>query len=75
MFTSYLVCLDVAEQGDRIALGWGQTIESRLDAGRLVSFDKLSMPVPNAICAYRPSGQPTNPVVDEFVALLKGRLY
>ena len=73
-FTSYLVCLDVAEQGEGVALGWERTVQSRLDAGRLVRLPNFTMPRPDAISAYRPSGHPPNPHVDKFLAVLKKSL-
>ena len=73
-FTSYQVCLDVAEQGEGLALGWERTVQSRLDAGRLVRLPGLTMPRPGAIFAYRPSNQPTNPPVVDFLTVLKDSL-
>jgi len=73
-FTSYLVCLDVAEQGEGIALGWGHTVQPRLDAGDLVRLTELAIPRPNAIMAYRPNGRVPDPLVDEFISIVKDTL-
>ncbi|MGI9616205.1 MAG: LysR substrate-binding domain-containing protein [Acidimicrobiales bacterium] len=70
-FTSYVVCLDVAERGEGIAIGWQRTVQPRLDAGRLVRVPGLTMPLPNAINAYRPRASKPRTVVDELIALLK----
>ncbi len=74
VFTSYQVCLDVAEQGEGLALGWGHTVRPRLDAGRLVRVSDVAMQSPNAINAYRPPGAPPKPHVDEFIAALRSSL-
>lgn len=73
-FTSYWVCLDVAERGEGLALGWGHTVQPRLDAGHLVRVTDLAMPRPNAIVAYRPNNDVPDPLVDEFLAMLKEAL-
>ena len=72
--TSYLVCLEVAEQGEGVALGWEHTVRPRLDAGTLIQIPEFAMPLPNEINAYRPKSGPHNPYVDEFLSLLKTAL-
>ncbi len=74
-FTSYLVCLDMAERDEGLALGWERTVQPRLDTGRLVRLPGFTMARPDAICAYRPPW-PANPSahVDEFLAVLRERL-
>lgn len=71
-FTSYVVCLDVAEQGEGIALGWERTVQPRLDAGSLVRLDDLSMPNAGVINAYVPKRSTTNPHTARFLKVLKG---
>ena len=73
VFTSYQVCLDVAEQGDGIALGWERTVQPRLDAGRLVRIEGLTEERPAAINAYRHPGE-QSPAVDALVASIRDRL-
>ena len=73
-FSSYQICLDVAEQGEGIALGWGRTVKDRLDAGRLVRIEGLSMPVANAVNLYRRKGAKANAKAEEFVSLLRAKI-
>ncbi len=73
-FTSYQTCLDVAEKGDGIALGWARTVKARLDAGHLVRLPKMTMALPDAINAYRPKREKPNPVADQFVAMIRANL-
>ena len=70
-FTSYQVCLDVAERGEGVALGWARTVQPRIDAGLLTALTDLTMPHPNAINAYLPKNRPTPPHVRAFISLLK----
>lgn len=72
-FTSYVVCLDVAEQGEGVALGWGHTVQPRIDAGRLVRLPGLTMPLPDAISAYRPATRSPAASADVFLTMLKER--
>ena len=72
-FTSYLVCLEVAERGEGVALGWQRTIQPRIDAGTLVRLPGLTMARPDAICAYEPVG-PTRAHAHALVDMLKQRL-
>lgn len=73
-FDSYLICLDVAERGEGVALGWGCTVQPRLDSGRLVRLNGLAVPRPGAIEVYRPREVAVNPIADEFVTLLRNSL-
>ena len=74
VFTSYQVCLDVAEQGGGIALGWERSVRSRLDAGTLVRVPNITVPHAGRINAYFPNRVAPNPHAEEFVALLKTAL-
>lgn len=73
-FSTYLVCLDLAERGQGIALGWGHTARPRIEAGRLVRIRGFTVHLNDAIRAYRPpSVQPSGPV-DDFLSLVRDRL-
>ncbi len=74
VFTSYQVCLDVAERGEGVALGWEHTVQPRLDAGRLVRLSTLSIPNGGVINAYKPRSVTPNPHADEFLEMLRVRL-
>lgn len=71
VFTSYQVCLDVAERDGGIALGWERSVRSRLDAGTLVRIPDITIPHAGRINAYFPKRTAQNPHAAEFVALLK----
>lgn len=73
-FNSYQICLDVAEQGDGIALGWGHTVKDRLVSGRLVRIEGLTMPVANAVNVYRRKGAKPKRTAEQFVALLRSKI-
>ncbi len=73
-FTSYQTCLDVAERGDGIALGWARTVKARLDAGQLVRIPHMTMTLPDIINAYRPKREKPNPIADQFVAMIRANL-
>ena len=73
-FTSYQVCLDVAERGEGVALGWARSVQPRIDAGLLVALTDLTMPHPNVINAYLPKSRATPPHVRAFISLLTSRL-
>lgn len=70
-FNSYQVCLDMAEKGEGIALGWARSVESKLSEGKLVRIPGMIMHLPESIFAYRRKFATTSPVAEEFVALLK----
>ena len=73
-FNSYQICLDVAEQGEGVALGWGRTVKDRLESGRLVRIAGLTMPIADAINVYRRKGAKPNPTAESFVAMLRSRI-
>ena len=73
-FNSYRICLDVAEQGNGIPLGWGRTVGDRLDPGRLVRIEGLSMPVADAVNVYRRKGAKPNRAAERFVSLLRSKI-
>ncbi|MFK7917288.1 MAG: LysR substrate-binding domain-containing protein [Ilumatobacter sp.] len=74
VFTSYQMCLEVAEQDGGIALGWERSVRSRLEAGTLVRVPDITIPHAGRINAYFPSRTAANPHAVEFVALLKREL-
>ena len=74
VFTSYQVCLDVAERGEGVALGWERSVRPRLDAGTLVRIPDITMPNAGMINAYLPNHAATNPHAPEFLDLLKNTL-
>lgn len=71
VFTSYQMCLDVAERDGGIALGWERSVRSRLDAGTLVRVPDITIPHAGRINAYFPIRTAPNPHAVEFVTLLK----
>lgn len=71
VFTSYQMCLDVAERDGGIALGWERSVRSRLDAGSLVPVLDITIPHAGRINAYFPIRAAPNQHAVEFVALLK----
>jgi DNA-binding transcriptional LysR family regulator len=74
VFTSYQVCLDVAERDGGIALGWERSVRGRLDAGTLVRIPDITIPQAGRINAYFPKRGAPNPHAKEFVTLLKRAL-
>lgn len=74
MFDSYQICLDVAEQGEGIALGWGRSVKSRLESGRLVRIAGMTMPLPDIVNVYRPKSAKSNQVAEQFIDLLRTRM-
>ena len=74
VFNSYQICLDVAEQGEGIALGWGRSVRDRLAGGRLVRIAGLSMPLAGVVNVYRRKHANPNPTADQFVALLRAKI-
>lgn len=74
VFTSYQVCLDVAERDGGIALGWERSVRPRLDAGTLVRVPGITIPHAGRINAYFPNRTAPNPHAVEFVELLKQAL-
>ncbi|MDJ0771714.1 MAG: LysR substrate-binding domain-containing protein [Ilumatobacter sp.] len=70
VFSSYQVCLDVAERGEGIALGWQRSVQARLDAGSLVRIPGITLPMAGTINAYTPKYGAANPHAPGFLALL-----
>ncbi len=70
--TSYGLSLDLAEQGNGIALGWERSVAPRLAAGTLVRVPDMPLLATARINAYvSPAVRGSEPV-DDLVALLLG---
>lgn len=52
VFNSYQMCLDVAERGEGIALGWKRSVNARIAEGKLIRFTDLSLHVTVGISVY-----------------------
>ncbi len=74
VFSSYQICLDVAEKGEGIALGWARTVQHRLDAGKLVRIRGMTMPLPDSINVYRARRSKPNPIANRFIELLRSHI-
>lgn len=73
-FSTYVVCLDLAERGEGVALGWGHTAQPRIEAGRLVRIPGFTMALPDAVRAYRrPNAEPWD-ALDDLLALIRVRM-
>ena len=73
-FSSYHICLDVAEKGEGIALGWARTLGPRLDSGRLLRIPGMTMALPKSVNVHRPKSAESKPVIDEFLQLLRSNI-
>ncbi|MFK8048369.1 MAG: LysR substrate-binding domain-containing protein [Halioglobus sp.] len=71
VFNSYQVCLDVAERGEGIALGWARSVKAKIDDGKLVRIPGMTMPIAESIFVYRRKLAGPNPMVDEFIKTLR----
>lgn len=69
-FSSYQVCLNAAELGHGVALGWGQSVKDAIASNKLIRISALSMLLPDAICLYQPKHHSTNPLTENFVKYL-----
>ena len=71
VFSSYQVCLDVAESGEGVALGWGRSVGSRLAEGKLVKFTDMSIHVPDGIAVYLRKQVDPHPLAAEFINVVR----
>jgi len=71
VFNSYQVCLDVAERGEGIALGWARSVKTKIDEGKLVRIPGMTMLLPESIFVYRRKLNSPNPIADQFIATLR----
>ena len=74
VFNSYQICLDVAEQGEGMALGWGRSVKDRLASGRLTRVPGLTMRLADIVNVYRRKNVNINAAAEQFVALLRARI-
>ncbi len=72
VFSSYQVCLDLAERGEGVALGWERSVSSRIEAGTLVRVPGIVIPDAGMINAYLPNHPAAHRHALEFLTLLKG---
>ncbi|MEM9521054.1 MAG: LysR substrate-binding domain-containing protein [Actinomycetota bacterium] len=70
-FGSYSVCLDLAEQGHGIALGWDRSVRPRLERGSLVRLPGSSADEAGAVRAFIPTHRARNRFVDDCLDLLR----
>lgn len=68
---AYEVLLDFAEKTDGFALAWARSAQDRISAGRLARVPGMTLAMPDHIAAHIPKRAPKNPLVAEFVTLLK----
>ncbi len=69
--SSYAVYLDVAENGEGIALGWGRQIMTRLSSGRLIRITEMSMSLPQNISIYLKRHENKHPLTQSFIDYLR----
>lgn len=74
VFSSDHLCLEVAERGDGIALGWERSVQARLDAGTLVRVQGVTMHRAGVINAYLSKRALANEQASDFLNLLKETL-
>jgi len=74
VFSSYQICLDVAEKGEGIALGWGRTVKARLDSGHLVRLPGMTMPLVDSVNVYRAKRAKPHPIADRFLQVLRSKI-
>ena len=70
-FNSYQICLEAAENGHGIALGWGRSVQTKLDHSHLVRIPGMSMPVPEAVFVYRHRSRSAEPIVERFLETIR----
>lgn len=74
VFNSYQVCLDVAEKGEGIALGYARSVQPRLDSGALVRLPGMTMPLPETINLHWPRRAQRKRHAVRFVEIMKRRI-
>lgn len=74
IFSSYQVCLDTAERGEGVALGWARTVQPRLDEGKLVRIPGIVMTLQDSIYVYRSRTATSHPVTSAFVDTLRASI-
>lgn len=66
-FNSYQICLEAAENGHGIALGWRRSVQGKLDDGKLVRIPGISLPVAEAVYVYRHRSRTAEPIIEAFI--------
>ncbi len=74
VFSSYATCLDVAERGEGIALGWEFSVGPRISSRALVRVPGLTLAHAGRINAYLPDEGPGRGYASEFVSLVRSHL-
>ncbi|MEM7286217.1 MAG: LysR substrate-binding domain-containing protein [Actinomycetota bacterium] len=74
VFSSYQLCLDVAEQGQGVALGWHRSVAPRIRAGSLVRIEGLPAQSGGSINAYVSKQRPRHPHVPELLDRIRAAL-
>jgi len=74
IFSSYQVCLGVAEQGHGVALGWARSVKPKLAEGKLVRLSKLFSVVSDGVVVYRKKRIEPHPITDEVIQIIENSL-
>ena len=74
VFSSYQVCLSVAEQGHGVALGWARSVNHKLAEGKLIRLSKLSSAVTDGVVVYEKKKMKGHPITDEVVHIIESSL-
>jgi LysR family glycine cleavage system transcriptional activator len=71
IFSSYQVCLSVAEQGHGVALGWARSVNHKLAEGKLVRISNLSAVVPDGVVVYRKKYGEAHPITNDVMQIIE----
>jgi len=71
VFNSYQVCLDVAERGEGVALGWARSVKTKIEQKKLVRLSAMTMQLPESIFVYRRKLSSPNPIAEQFIHTLR----
>lgn len=74
VFSSYQVCLSVAEQGHGVALAWARSVNHKLKEGKLVRLSKYYSVVEDGVVVYRKKHNEPHPITDEVVQIIENSL-
>ena len=74
VFNSYQVCLDMAERGEGIALGWARSVASKLADRRLQRISDLYLYLPQSVYVFRPPRTANSATVDDFLRCIRDGL-
>ncbi len=73
-FSSYQVCLDVAERGEGIALGWARSVNQRIAEGKLVRCTNLSLYEPEGISVYLRKHTEPHPIAAKVIEAVRASI-